>query len=195
MEFLPDAGPITYVAFVVVGTLLFLPGSVAMMTGGYLFGFAGGAVLAALAIPLGAQLAFTVARTLLRPWVAKRAAAHPRMRAIEFALQSRAFSIVVLTRLSLPIPFNLLNYLYGATSVPARIYFAATAIGMLPAVVLYAYLGSVARDLEQIFSGAATPSNLAIGLSAAGVVAMMAAVWLVHRTASRALQQHTRAED
>ena len=195
MEFLADSGPVVYLLFVVVGTCLFLPGSVAMMTGGYLFGFAMGAVLAAIAIPLGALLAFSAARYLLRPWAARRVAAHPRMRAIETAIEAKAFSIIVLTRLSLPIPFNLLNYLYGATSVRARVYSVATAVGMLPPVLLYAYLGSVAKDLEQIFRGDATPSNLAVGLLIVGVIALAIAAWLVHRTASRVLRQHTQMED
>ncbi len=49
----------------------------------------------------------------------------------EKGLQEEAFLIVVLTRLSLIIPFNVLNYAYGVTSVTARTHLVATTLGML----------------------------------------------------------------
>ena len=54
----PVLGPVVYVVFVILATTLFLPGSVAMMIGGFLFGFVPGFLFAALALPFGAQAAF-----------------------------------------------------------------------------------------------------------------------------------------
>lgn len=190
MEFLLEASPVVYVLFVVVGTMFFVPGSVSMMAGGFLFGFWPGFIYAAIAIPLGAQAAFEAARWIVRPWVQKKVEDNARMRAIERALDDEAMLIIVLTRLSLPVPYNVLNYLYGATSVRAPVYFVATTIGMLPAVALYVYLGSIARDLQQILSGEATPPALGYWIFAIGAIAMTAAMWVVHRTATRALQRH-----
>lgn len=194
MEFLLDANPLVYILFVIVGTMFFVPGSVSMMAGGFIFGFWPGFTYAAIAIPLGAQAAFEVARWVVRPWVSEKVAGNSRMQAIERALDDEAMLIIILTRLSLPVPYNVLNYLYGATSVRAFIYFMATAIGMLPAVALYVYLGSIARDLQQIVSGEATPPELGYWIFAAGAVAMATALWIVHRTASRALQRHIAEE-
>ncbi len=112
------------------------------------------------------------------------------MRAVEAALQEQAFIIVVLTRLSLIVPFNLLNYAYGATSVRASVHWLATAIGMLPAVALFVYLGTLARDVGQILSGEAAPSELGYWIIGAGIVAIIAATWVIHRTATRALERH-----
>jgi len=186
----PVAGPVVYVVFVVIATVLFLPGSVAMMIAGFLFGFLPGFAFAAIAIPLGAQCAFEFGRWVARPWVRRTVAGNQRMSAVEAALQEQAFIIVILTRLSLIIPFNLLNYAYGATSVRASVYCLATAIGMLPAVALYVYLGTLARDVGQILSGEAAPSALGYWIMAAGVVAIVAATWIIHRTATKALEQH-----
>jgi uncharacterized membrane protein YdjX (TVP38/TMEM64 family) len=188
------AGPIVYVAFVIIATVLFLPGSVAMMIGGFLFGFLPGFAFAAIAIPLGAQCAFEFGRWVARPWVRKSVAGSQRMRAVEAALQEQAFIIVVLTRLSLILPFNLLNYAYGATSVRASVHWLATAIGMLPAVALFVYLGTLARDLGQILSGEAAPSELGYWILAAGIVAIVAATWIIHRTATKALERHLQIE-
>jgi uncharacterized membrane protein YdjX (TVP38/TMEM64 family) len=186
----PVLGPVIYMFFVVLATVLFLPGSVAMMIGGFLFGFLPGFLFAALALPLGAQGAFEFGRWVARPWVRRKVAHNRRMQAIEAALREQAFMIIVLTRLSLIIPFNLLNYAYGATSVKAATHWMATAVGMLPAVALYVYLGTLARDLGQILSGEAAPSDLGYWILVAGIGAIMLATWVVHRTASRALEKH-----
>ncbi len=185
----PVLGPVIYMFFVVLATVLFLPGSVAMMIGGFLFGFLPGFLFAALALPLGAQGAFEFGRWVARPWVRRKVAHNRRIQAIEAALREQAFVIIVLTRLSLIIPFNLLNYAYGATSVKAATHWMATAVGMLPAVALYVYLGTLARDLGQILSGEAAPSDLGYLILVAGIGAIMLATLVVHRTATQALEK------
>ena len=191
----PVAGPLAYVFFVVVATILFLPGSVAMMIGGFLFGFLPGFLYAVIAIPVGAQGAFEFGRWVAQPWARRKVADSRRMHAIEAALREEAFVIVVLTRLSLIIPFNLLNYAYGATSVRASTHLLATAIGMLPAVALYVYLGTLARDLGQILSGEAAPPELGYWIIGAGIAAIIIATWVIHRTATRALEKHLNEQE
>ncbi len=190
MEFLTDAHPLVYIVVIAIATMLFLPGSISMMIAGFTYGFLPGFLWAAIAIPLGAQLAFEAGRWVARPWVERRLQQNERMRAIQAALVNEAFLIILLTRLSLPIPYNLLNYLYGATPVRASVYFIATAIGMLPAIGLYVYLGSIARDIGEIMSDEATPSELGYWLLAFGTAAIVAVVIIIHRTAARALQKH-----
>ncbi len=186
----PVAGPSTYVLFVVLGTILFVPGSISMMVGGFLFGLVPGFLLAAIGISIGAQSAFMAGRKGARHWVESRVAESRRLTAIEKGLQEEAFLIVVLTRLSLVIPFNLLNYAYGITSVRSGMHLAATTIGMLPAVALYVYLGTLARDLGQILSGDATPTELGYWIAAVGIAGIIVLTWAIHRTASRALKRH-----
>ena len=186
----PVAGPVCYVAGVVVGTVLFLPGSFSMMIGGLLFGLLSGFLFAVIGIAVGAQFAFLAGRMGARGWVEQKIAGNQRLAAIEKGLQDEAFLIVVLTRLSLVIPFNVLNYAYGVTAVGARTHFVATAAGMLPAIALYVYLGTLARDVGQILSGEATPSDLGYWIAVAGVVAIAVLTWAIHRAASRALRKH-----
>jgi uncharacterized membrane protein YdjX (TVP38/TMEM64 family) len=132
---------------------------------------------------------------MVRPWIRRKVAHNPRMKRVEGALREEAFLIVVLTRLSLVIPFNLLNYAYGATSVNARTHLGATGIGMLPAIALFVYLGSLASDLGQILAGEATPPELGYWLLVAGLIAIAAASWIIHRAASRVLDRHLRDHD
>ena len=189
----PVAGPVIYIAWVILATVLFVPGSGSMMIAGFLFGLLPGFLFAALAIAVGAQCAFLVGRMGARHWVEEKVAANPRIQAIEQGLQEEAFLIVALTRLSLVIPFNILNYAYGVTSVTTRTHFLATTLGMLPAVGLYVYLGTLARDIGQILSGEATPSDLGYWIAAAGVTAIVVLTWAIHRVASRSLARHVPA--
>lgn len=189
----PVAGPAIYIAWVILATVLFVPGSGSMMIAGFLFGLVPGFLYAAMAISVGAQCAFVVGRMGARHWVERKVAANSRIQAIETGLQQEAFLIVALTRLSLVIPFNVLNYAYGVTSVTARTHFLATALGMLPAVGLYVYLGTLARDIGQILSGEATPSDLGYWIAAAGVTAMVVLTWAIHGIASRTLARHVPA--
>lgn len=184
----PVIGPVAYVVVVSLWTVLFLPGSISMMVAGFLFGALAGSVWAMLGIVIGSQLALFAGRWLARPWVERRIAANDRLQAIDAAIDEEAFSIVLLTRLALLIPFNLLNYVYGATSVRPMTYLRATTAGMLPVVVLYVYIGTLARNLGEIVSGDATPSGLGYALAIAGLVAIAAATWFIHRAATRALR-------
>ncbi len=184
----PVAGAIAYIAFVSIATVAFVPGSISMMLAGFLFGTVNGSVVALIATAIGAQLAFFAGRVLARGWVVHRIEDSPRLRAIESAIGDQAFTIVLLTRLALLIPYNLLNYFYGVTSVRALTYFRATVAGMLPVVVLYVYIGTLARNIGQIMSGEATPSGLTYWLAGAGFVVIAMVTWLIHRAASRALR-------
>lgn len=186
----PIAGPIIYVLSVVIATVLFVPGSGSMMIAGFLFGLSPGFLFAAAGIAIGAQCAFLVGRRGARRLVEEKVATSTRMQAIEKGLQEEAFLIVALTRLSLVIPFNVLNYAYGVTSVTSRTHFIATTLGMLPAIGLYVYLGTLAHDIGQILSGEATPSDLGYWIAAIGVTAIIVLTWAIHRTASRALARH-----
>jgi uncharacterized membrane protein YdjX (TVP38/TMEM64 family) len=186
----PVAGAIVYIVCVVLATVLFVPGSGSMMIAGYLFGLGTGTLVSALAITLGAQCAFLAGRLVARDWVAAKIAGNSRLLAIEAGLREEAFLIVVLTRLSLVIPFNLLNYMYGITPVRARVHMLATAVGMLMPVALYVYLGTLARDIGQILAGEATPTTLGYWLGGAGLIAIVVLTWVMHRAASRALERH-----
>jgi uncharacterized membrane protein YdjX (TVP38/TMEM64 family) len=191
----PVAGGFVYLACVVAATVLLVPGSGSMMIAGYVFGFTTGTLLSAAAIALGAQCAFLVGRLVARDWVAAKVSANPRLVAIEAGLREEAFLIVFLTRLSLLIPFNLLNYAYGITAVRGGTHFLATAAGMLVPVALYVYLGTLARDIGQILSGAATPTVLGYWIVGAGIAGISLLTWIMHRAASRALERHLPAVD
>jgi uncharacterized membrane protein YdjX (TVP38/TMEM64 family) len=142
-----------FVLIYIVACLLFLPGSLLTVGAGMIFGLVVGTTTVSIGSTLGAGAAFLLARTVLREWIKKILASKPRFRALDEAVGQEGFKVVLLTRLSPLLPFNLLNFAYGITAVSFRDYIIASWIGMLPGAVLYVYIGTAARSLTEVMSG------------------------------------------
>ncbi len=185
-----DLGPVGAVVFgavYVLATVLMMPGALLTLGAGLLFGVLWGTVTVSIASTAGAALAFLVGRFVARGWVASKVSARPNFQAIDRAVGREGFKIVLLTRLSPVFPFNLLNYAYGLTAVRFRPYVLASWIGMLPATVLYVYLGSLARSVAAVAAGRerTTVDYVFYGV---GLVVTVVVVVLVTRVARKALK-------
>ncbi len=172
----------------VLATVLFLPGSLVTMAGGFLFGPLWGTLVVSLASTVGVASAFLLGRTVARPWVLRLASKHRRFPALDRAVAASGFKIVLLTRLSPIFPFNLLNYAFGVTSVRFRHYVLASWLGMLPATFFFVSLGSTARDLAQIASGKAGGGSGSLPLLLIGALATFLVTLLLARIAAKALR-------
>ena len=185
----PATGGAIFLVIFAAGGALMIPGSLLTMSGGYLFGLYGGVVLVSIGSALGAVAACFVSRNLAREWLAQKFESDPRFHAIDTAIESRGLFIVLLTRLSLLIPYNVLNMVFGLTRVPYRTLMFGTWIGMLPAVVLYVYLGSIAKNVGQLISGELQAGMAGRVLFLVGLAAVVVATAVIHRTATRALKR------
>lgn len=188
----PVAGPLAYILVTVIATALLTPGWIMMMLAGLVFGLTLGFVYAMAGIVGGAVAAFFVGRTLARNWVERRIAGHDHLMALDDALEDQAFTIVALTRIALVFPFNILNYAYGVTRVGPRVYAAGTAVGMLPIVGFYVYLGTLADDIGQILTDGAEVGPGAWWAAAIAVVAIITVIFVVRRALNGALQRRRR---
>jgi uncharacterized membrane protein YdjX (TVP38/TMEM64 family) len=168
--------------------ILFVPAAVLTLGAGFVFGVARGTIVVSIGSTAGAAAAFIVARTVGRKWVAGRMARHPALNAIGRAVESEAFKVVLLTRLSPLFPFNLLNYAFGLSSVPFKTYVVASWIGMIPGTLMYVYLGSAAHDLAALLSGQVRRTTGQQAMFVVGLIATVAVTTIVTRTARRALR-------
>ncbi len=180
---------IAWAAFIlayVAAAVLMVPGSILTSGAGLLFGVPLGVALASVASTLGAGCAFLAGRFLARGWVESRLRTMPRFRALDRAVARKGALIVLLARLSLLIPYNLLNYALGLTKVRFGAYLFGTLVGMLPAMVLYVYLGSVAGSMASLNQdgAGAIPQSLFV----AGLILTAAAIVLIARLTARALR-------
>ncbi len=186
-------GPVLFVGLYIAAAVLFIPGFPLTLGAGAIFGLAAGIVTVAIAAPLAAGAAFLAGRYIARDWVAHRIEGNAAFSAIDHAVAREGWKIVALTRLSPVFPFNLLNYAFGVTSISFRHYFFASWLGMLPGILLYVYVGSVAGDLASLAAGqrARTPAEWA--LTVVGLLATVAVTIYVTRIARGALARRVTA--
>src|SRR5437016_6586228 len=136
-------GPVIFAGIYVLATVLFVPGSVLTLGAGAVFGVALGSVCVSISATLGATAAFLVGRYLARDAIARKIEKNEKFATIDRAVADEGWKIVLLTRLSPVFPFTLLNYAFGLTRVKLSHYVLASWIGMMPATVMYVYLGSL----------------------------------------------------
>ena len=182
-------GPVLLAAVYVVACVLFVPGSILTLGAGFLFGVVWGTIAVSVGSVLGATAAFLVGRTLLREWIEGRIASYPRFQAIDRAVGEQGFKIVLLVRLSPIFPFNLLNYAFGLTKVRLWQYVLASWIGMLPATVMFVYMGSALKSLADVAAGGAEGGTPQTVFFVAGLAMTVVATVVITRVARRALNE------
>ena len=168
------AGMVLYGAVYVAAVLLFVPGIVLTLGAGFLFGLGRGILLVSAASTTAAALAFLIARYFARSSVEKLAQTSPRFEAIDRAIGKEGWKVVALLRLSPLVPFSLSNYLYGLTSIRFAPYVATSWAAMLPATVLYVYLGAAGRTIgEKTQRSPWEWALLGVGLAATAAVTVL----------------------
>ncbi|MEO6998539.1 MAG: TVP38/TMEM64 family protein [Terracoccus sp.] len=141
---LDGVGPAAVPVFIAlyVGISLLPAGPTALVT------IAGGAVLGLpVALPsvlvgavLGATVSFLIARRLGGDVV--RRVGSDRVRRLDDSVRAHGFGTVLVARLVPLLPFSTLNYAFGLTSVTARSYVLATAVGIVPGTTLFVTVGA-----------------------------------------------------
>lgn len=112
------------------------------MHAGVCFGLYWGIILVYTANLLGQTAAFLLARTLLHhPLRALITARWPQFPGVDAAVRREGWRLVFVLRLSPCIPFALLNYALGLTGITLLEYSAASAVAIIPFVVVAVYLG------------------------------------------------------
>jgi len=188
----PLAGAAAYIVLTILATAALMPGWIMMMLAGLVFGLTLGLAYAMTGLVGGAIAGFFIGRTVARDWVARRIAGNVHLMALDDALEEQAFTIVALTRIALVLPFNVLNYAYGATRVKMPAYAAGTAVGIFPIVGFYVYLGTLTHDMSQILNeGAEFGPGVWWGIAVAAI-AIISVILIVRRALDRALQKRMR---
>lgn len=186
------AAAVPFVVLYACAAVVLLPDSLLTIAAGALFGLAWGLALVSMGSMLGAAAGFFLGRSFARDWVRRRTERWPRFRALDRAISRHGFWVVFLTRLSPIIPYGLLNYAYGITTVRARDYLLASWIGMLPGTVLYVYAGTAAANLTAVISGRAPIGRQSTLLLWTGLFATILMIALVTHFARRELARELR---
>jgi len=138
-------GPLIFVPAAACGLCLFVPGPVLAGAAGLLFGTAAGTAVALAFIVLGAVMQMSISR-----YLAGDAAAQllpERIKRFDGFIAERGFWAVFYMRLAPAIPYNLVNYGAGLTSLKVRAMAAGTALGAAPRSFAWVALGGNLDDL------------------------------------------------
>ena len=131
--------PLAFLFAHVVVTVLPFPRTAFTLAAGLLFGPVLGVIIAVAASALSALIALQLVRAL--GWQLSNLVSHPRVDSLDARLRERGWPAVLSLRLIPAVPFSVLNYAAGASSVGVLPYFLATLAGLLPGTAAVVILG------------------------------------------------------
>ncbi|HYH97994.1 TVP38/TMEM64 family protein [Hyalangium sp.] len=187
LEALRSTGPQGLVLFCLgygVATLLLLPTTPFTLLAGALYGpWRGLALLVLLSLAVDG-LAFFLARAARQP-LSRVLARFPRLARLDEALGEGGFGAVCLLRLSPLAPYAALTYALGLTRVRPAAFLAGTAVGSLPATLLFLFLGHGAAGMAE---GSGSPLWPWVAFTLTAVSALGLTVWARRQLAVPASQ-------
>lgn len=142
-KWLEQAGiwaPIIYIILYTIATVLVLPSTALNLTGGAIFGPWMGTLWTSIAAIIAAVVAFAFTRTVGRETIARRL--EGRWQAMDAEMCQGGLFYMFAIRLLPIIPYGLVNFAAGLTSIRFRDYLIGTVLGTVPGVLPFVMLGS-----------------------------------------------------
>lgn len=155
--------PLIYLIIYVAGTLLLLPSTPLNLSGGAVFGVFWGTLWTTVGAILAAIISFWFSRSLGRDYIQRQFA--QRWTTFDRELRAGGIYYVIAVRLLPLVPYGLVNFGAGLTSMRFRDYLLGTAIGTTPGLIPFVMMGA---GLTAVRRGDLWPlaiSSTLIGLS------------------------------
>ena len=172
-------GQIAFIGLYIIFGILVIPASFHKYLSGILFGFTFGLLIAWIGGMIAAIIPFLLGKKWLNPYAKKLLNKNPKLRGLEKAIIADKWRTVALSRVSLVIPYGVLNYAFGATDIRLRDYLIGNFAMIVPSI-MYAWWGSQTR----IIAGAIETQNKGISYVISIVISIILTFWLVIRSTS-----------
>jgi len=153
--------PVLYMLLYTIATVLVLPSTPLNLLGGALFGPWLGTLWASAGAMLAAIVTFAFTRTLGRKAIARKLSG--RWQTLDAEVRRGGLPYMIAIRLVPFMPYGLLNFAAGLTSVSYRDYLLGTLLGTTPGILPYVLLGS--SGLRAIQTGDRLPLVGALALT------------------------------
>lgn len=196
MNWVGQSGWVGWIGFIALYTftcVFFLPGSMLTVGAGAIYGFWGGTALVSISSMAGAAANFLTSRYLLRGWLTRKFAASRRFHALDHAIATDGWKVILLSRISPILPHSLVSYAAGLSRISLTKYSLASWIGFIPISAAYAYAGAFLGKFARAQAGADPRGDTwlfyAIGLA----VTVIVTVWST-RVAGAAMRAHVEDE-
>lgn len=141
-EFLKQAGlwaPLAYILIYVLATVLMLPSTALNLMGGALFGLWLGTLWTSIAAVIAALISFLYTRTVGRRIIKKR---FQKWSTLDSEIQRGGVYYIFAIRLLPIIPYGLVNFVAGLTSISLKDYTIGTIAGTVPGLLPFVFIGS-----------------------------------------------------
>ncbi len=139
--------PIIYILFYIIGTILLLPSTPLNLTGGAIFGIWWGSLWTSLAAIIAAFVSFYYSRTLGRDFIARKFKG--TIAIIDAEMSQGGLFYMFAIRLLPIIPYGIVNFAAGVTSISVRDYLVGTSLGTLPGILPFVMMGSGIKSVTQ----------------------------------------------
>ena len=139
--------PLLYIFTYIVGTLLIFPSTPLNLMGGAFFGVWWGTLWTTIAAILAAIISFAFTRSLGREFVAKKLAG--KWKTIDRQICKGGLGYIIAIRLLPIIPYGLVNFSAGLTSINFKNYLIGTTVGTLPGIMPFVMMGAGINQLSQ----------------------------------------------
>jgi len=170
--------PIVYILVYTVATILVMPSTPLNLIGGALFGPWVGTLWTSIGALMAALVAFAFTRTVGRSLVQKRLGG--KLQNLDREIRDGGLFYMFSIRLLPLLPYGLVNFAAGLTSIRFRDYALGTALGTVPGVLPYVMLGS--SGLKTLKTGDVLPLVGALTLIA---LLVGGAAWYRRQQASK----------
>lgn len=137
--------PIIFILLFAIAPLIFFPDGILAIAGGLIFGVFWGSVYIMLGALCGGTLSFALAR-LYGNWVRNKLK-NEKLITFQDSIKRHGFVMILLLRLVPLVPFNIISYSAGFSTIRYRDFFFATLFGMTPGVIVYANIGAQSLDI------------------------------------------------
>ncbi len=152
--------PLIYIVVYVIATILVLPSTALNLTGGALFGVWLGTLWTSIAALIAAVVSFTLTRTLGRGIVPRRLSIN--LQELDEHIHKSGLMYIFAIRLLPIIPYGIVNFAAGLTSIRFRDYLLGTLLGTVPGILPFVMLGS--SGLRAVQTGDILPLVASLGL-------------------------------
>jgi len=126
-----------------------LPAMLVTAANGMIFGGFWGAVISWTGALMGALTSFYIARLAGDVILGKVIRNQKTVEFIRHAGEKRGFYVILFSRLVPFISFDLISYMAGLSGIRPWAFIVATALGMLPATIIYTFIGHEIPVLEE----------------------------------------------
>lgn len=164
--------------------ILFIPTQALSIVAVLLWGWVRGGFVELFAATLGAVFPYLIARGALRASITARLSRHEKAARV---IEREGFTLLLILRVVPIIPYTILNYVAGLSSLPLWRYIAATLLGMIPSVFIFAYF------VEAVIDGIISPRDVVLRGVAAGL--LLALLVVLTRLAAPRVRRRLESRD